>query len=207
MRPCHVRTLVMLTTVLLLLSACEGTGLIPGEKGSGNLVTEIRSVDPFTSIEASGAINVELTVDPAGLHTVTITYDDNILDNVVTRVDGDTLVLELNGSLNLTGNADRVVVVTLPDLAALEASGASDIYATGSVTSYRLHASGASEVDLRNLEAVDIDVDISGASDVGLFATGTVRGDVSGASDVKVHGDPISVLIDSSGASSVDIVD
>lgn len=201
------RTFLALATLPLLLAACEGTGLIGGEQGSGNLMTESRDVDTFTSIEASGAINVVLTVDPATTHSVTVTYDDNILDNVVTLVTDDTLVLELNGSLNLTGNADRMVMVTMPGLAVLDASGASEVQASGSASAYKLDASGASQMDLRDLEALDIDVDVSGASDVDLFATGTVRGEVSGASDVKVYGKPISVLIDSSGASSVDIVD
>jgi hypothetical protein len=198
---------VLLAVVTLVLASCDGVGFVGGEKGSGNLVTESRDVDTFSSIEASGAINVELTVDPGASHTVTVTYDDNILDNVITRVAGDTLVLELDGSLNLTGNADRVVVVTMPDLAGIEASGASGVHGSGSASTYSLDASGASRVDVRDLEAIDIDVDVSGASDVDLFATGTVRGEVSGASDVKVYGKPISVLIDSSGASTVDIVD
>jgi hypothetical protein len=198
---------LLLTAVALLLAACDEGGLIGGERGSGDLVAESRDVGAFTNIDASGAINLDLRVDPAVSHSVTVNYDDNILDNVVTRLDGDTLIIKLDGSVNLTGNADRVVVVTMPDLAKLEASGASDVRVAGSVSSYRLDASGASQVDLRELEAIDIEVDISGASDVDLFATGTVRGDVSGASDVKVLGEPVSVLIDSSGASTVDIVD
>lgn len=202
------RTLLLLAVVTLVLTACEEGGLVGGVTGSGNLVTEVRDVaGTFTGIEASGAVNVDITVGAGESHTVNVTYDDNILDKVVTRVSGGTLILELEGSLNLTGDAGRIVAVTMPELTALDASGASDVHVVGSTTSYTLDASGASNVDVRDLEAVDIQIDVSGASDVDLFATGTVSGDVSGASDVKVFGKPVSALIDSSGASTVDIVD
>ena len=134
-----------------------------------------------------------------------MTYDDNIIDRVVTEVRGDTLVVELTGSVSLTGSADRHVAVTIHELRGLDVSGASTIDATGTVASYRLDASGASKTLLRELLATDVAIDVSGASSVELLATGTVSGSLSGASNLEVYGEPVRVLVDSSGASSVDI--
>ena len=204
-----IPTLLVLVVALtgLLLGACDEGFSISGERGSGDLVTETRELEPFTSIDAGGAINLDLVVDAAAPQSVTVTYDDNILDNVVTRVSGSTLVIELEGSLNLTGNSNRVVTVTINELESLEASGATDVRVSGTIGSYRLDVSGASSVDARDLVAEDIEVDASGASNADLYATGTVSGSVSGASNLNVYGEPKSVLVDSSGASSVDIKD
>ena len=204
-----IPTLLVLVVALtgLLLSACDEGLSISGERGSGDLVTETRELEPFTSIDAGGAINLDLVVDAAAPQSVKVTYDDNILDNVVTRVSGSTLVIELEGSLNLTGNSNRVVTVTINELESLEASGATDVRVSGTIGSYRLDVSGASSVDARDLVAEDIEVDASGASNADLYATGTVSGSVSGASNLNVYGEPKSVLVDSSGASSVDIKD
>lgn len=205
--PSSLRPLLPLLALALLMTACDDVGLIGGEQGSGNLVTEVRDVATFSDIDVGSAVSVNLTVDAAATHSVVVTYDDNLLDNLITRISGDTLIVELEGSVNLTGGADRSVQVTMPEVASIEVSGASSVTATGSTASYRLDASGASQVDLRNLEVVDAEIDVSGASKVDVFATGTVSGSASGASDVTISGKPASVLVDSSGASNVDIKD
>lgn len=201
------RQLLPLLALALLVTACDDIGLIGGEQGSGNLVPEIRDVATFSEIKVSSAVNVNLTVDAAATHSVIVTYDDNLLDNLITRVEGDTLIVAFQGSVNVTGGADRFVAVAMPELASIDVSGASSVTATGAVSSYRLDASGASRVNLRDLTADDAEIDISGASDVDLYATGTVSGSASGASNLSVYGKPASVLVDSSGASNVDIKD
>lgn len=198
-------TVVALAFLGLVVAGCDEGLLTLGEKGSGNLVTETREVGTFTAIEVSGAIALDLTVAADADPSVSVTYDDNIVDHVVTRVSGDTLVLEFDGNVNLTGSAARVVAVTMNELTALQTSGATDVKATGSTSTLEVDSSGASSVDLLDLIATDIQVEISGASTVDLSATGTVSGSVSGASNLNVYGEPASVLVDSSGASSIDI--
>lgn len=218
----------LLGAVLLLaalLAACDTNIMGTGERGSGNMVTETRDVAGFDAIDVGSALRLDLVVDPEAAPSVVVTFDDNIIDMVVTRVSGGTLVLDIDGSVNLTGSADRSISVTMNKLVALDASeasdvdvtgatnelvnldvsGASDVEVEGTTNSYNLDASGASSVDLRDLIATDSEVDVSGASSVDLYATGTVRGSASGASNLEIYGDPTSVLVDSSGASSVDI--
>ena len=185
--------------------ACDEVSITDGETGSGNLVTEAREVDSFDGIIVSSAINLQVSVDSEASRAVTVTYDDNILDNLVTRVDGDTLIIELEGSLNLTGDVARMVEVVTPTLVELDASGAASVDVTGSTPGLALTVSGASSVDLNDFEVGDVDVDASGASSVLINATGDVTGSASGASSVTVRGNPTNVSIDTSGASSVDV--
>lgn len=188
----------------LVASGC-GFGFFGGEQGSGNLVTKTREIGSFDSIDVGSAINLEVVVDESAAASVTVTFDDNILDSVITRVEGDTLVIDLDGNLNLTGSANRVVSVGTPILESLTADGAADVIVSGSIASLKLDVSGASSVDLTDLAVDDVDLNAGGASNVVVNATGVISGSASGASDITVRGNPASVLIDTSGAASVDL--
>ena len=209
MRPSLLRLPVVLLLLLVatVLTACEDGIIGTGERGSGNMVSETREVGSFTAIDVGSALNLDLVVDPDATPSVIVTFDDNLIDMVETRISGSTLVLDIDGSVNLTGSADRSIAVTMNELVSLNASGASDVDVSGVTAAYELDASGASSVDGRDLTATDIELDVSGASSVDLYATGTVRGSASGASNLDIYGNPTSVLVDSSGASSVDIKD
>jgi hypothetical protein len=188
----------------LTLSAC-GTTFLSGERGSGNLITDTRQVEAFDGIDVSGAINLDVVVDPAAARSVTVTYDDNVIAHVVTRVQDTTLIIELDGNFNLTGNADRTVSVTTPELASMNASGATDVTVSGSTTSLTLDVSGASSIDLGGLTVADVALNASGASSVVVAATGVISGSASGASSIAVRGDPQSVRVETSGAASLDL--
>jgi len=172
--------------------------------GSGDLATETRQVGDFDSIEASDAVNVELTVESGAETSVSVTYDDNLIDQIVTDVRGSTLEISIEGSVSTIGGG-RFVAVTVGSLETIAVSGAVDVRGRGQLDSYELVASGASDVDFGDLDATDVTIEVSGASDVTLHASESVTGEVSGASDVIVEGDPSSVRVETSGASDFDV--
>ena len=188
-----------------VLSGCEGDVFTIADEGSGVAATEQRDVGRFTSIDVSGALNLRLTVDASAEPSVIVTFDDNLIERVITRVEGDTLILDIDGTMNLTGNNNRFIAVSVADIETIRASGATDVEATGMVRSYGLNASGASDIDAEELIAGQIEVDISGASGVDLYATDAISGSVSGASRLRIHGDPQQVSVESSGASNVSL--
>jgi hypothetical protein len=177
-----------------------------GTAGSGTLATEVREVGAFDRIDVSSALTVHVTVDPTADRSVTVEYDDNLLDRIITEVRDSTLFLEITGAVNLVGD-DQSIEIVMPALQTVTASGASSVTATGSVDSYVVAASGASSLDLSGLEAAWVDVDVSGASTVVVSAGEQVTGAVSGASSLRVLGSPRAVSVDSSGVSSVDVED
>lgn len=83
-----------------------------------------------------------------------------------------------------------------------EFSGASEIDFRGFCRTGYIEISGASEFDAEGLEFEDLNIDLSGASEARVFATGNLRIDASGASSVRYKGGA-KVSIDESGASSV----
>ena len=82
-------------------------------------------------------------------------------------------------------------------------SGAVDLKGSGEVNTYDLTVSDASDVDLRGLIAHEVIIQVDGASEVSIWASQSVTGDVSGASDVTVHGDPGNVHVETSGVSDL----
>jgi hypothetical protein len=193
------RRLPLLVVALVLpLAAC-------GEVASGDIVTEDRAVDAFNNLDIRDGVNVELTVEDGAETSVSVTYDDNLLDNVVTRVSGDTLVIEFSGSITSLGGRDRAVNVAVDSIDRIEVSGGANLNASGAVDSYTLEASGGANADLSDLEAASVDVEVSGGANAEVFATDEIKGDASGGANLTVLGSPGTVAVDTSGGANIDI--
>ena len=96
-----------------------------------------------------------------------------------------------SGSVNANGNSS------------LQASGASTIEISGKGVDADIESSGASTANLANFAVRDAHVNISGASNATVAASGVLSGDVSGASRLYYTGTPTLGNIHTSGASSV----
>ena len=174
-----------------------------GTIGSGDVVSEERDIGSFDSLEISDGVNVELLVDPGAVPSVSVSIDDNLLDQLVTEVRGSTLVIEFDGSVTIL-SGDHLVSVTIDSVERIDASGGADLTGTGLDDEYRVEASGGADVDLSDLEAKAVEVDVSGGADVRVFATESIEGEVSGGANVTVFGDPDRSRIDTSGGADVE---
>jgi hypothetical protein len=183
--------------LLLLLSAC-------GSTGSGNVVTQTRDVGSFSSIDVGGGVHVELAVDSAATESVSVTYDDNLQDHVVTRVDGNTLIVTLQNVDGSIGSG-RVVKVTMPTLEEFTSSGGSHITGTGSADAYKFAASGGSHPDLGELQASSVEIDCSGGAHCQVFASESLTGVAEGGAQVTVLGNPGTQSVEKSGGADVNV--
>ena len=180
---------------MVLVAAC-------GPAGSGNIVSQERETGEFESIEVSGGIDLTLTVDATADDSVTVIYDENLLDRIVTEVEGSTLVIRSEGSFNVFGSGCRVEVTTAT-LEELAVSGGSDVEAAGSLDRLVVGASGGSDLDLSDLVVDSMVIAASGGSDVTANVTGEIVGDVSGGSNLTIGGDPARQDIEVSGGADV----
>lgn len=190
-----------------------------GEKGSDNVKTESREVSGFTTIDVSGAFEVEITAQKE--FSLEVEADDNLLPLIRTEVDGDTLVIKSEKSfksnnplkvrisapdisgLELSG-ASKVNLVNLNnDSLSLDSSGASKIKIEGTTGNFDIEMSGASRLDSENLKAENVFVESSGASNLNVFVTNVLKANLSGATNVTYSGNPKSIDKKTSGASSV----
>ncbi|HKQ53657.1 MAG TPA: head GIN domain-containing protein, partial [Pyrinomonadaceae bacterium] len=195
------RTICLLALVAAL-GGCQlfkkGTGTT---SGSGTSKVEKRSVSGFTSVDLSGAFEVEITVQQEpGLE---IEGDDNLLPLVRTEVNNGVLEVFNQKSFS-TKNAIRVRI-SVPQLDAVSTSGASDIVVTGvksdefnistsgagslkvsgEAKMFALEMSGAGEVDAKELRSERVTVNSSGAAEATVYASQDLSVSASGAGTVN----------------------
>lgn len=206
-------TLALLTLIWLLLSGCHWVG----EKGNGNVVTQNRTVEPFTTIEADGAFT--MTWSP-GSPSFSVTTDENLMEYIRTRVEDGRLRVDwvkplkgtrgikvnvtsekltgaqLNGALKFEGKG-----LGGPELF-LEANGATRMNLEGNVDSLTASMNGASKLEASALQTRVSELAINGAGRADVNATEALRVAVSGAGKVTYSGDP-QVQQEINGAGSV----
>ena len=228
-RYCGLEVVVLLITAAALSGCCGPTcGWLEGIRGvrisrlrgSGALVTAEMSFRDFSKLDVSHAFEVHLVQSRS--YRVVITADDNVMDEVEVSQSGGTLRLGLKRTALSFENVTLRAEVSMPTLEGLQLSGASSLRGEVDTDDVRfelsgashvtlegrggdltLDASGASRADLGDFVVEDADLQVSGASQATVNATGRLDVDASGASQVTYLGNPSLGRIDTSGASSV----
>jgi len=177
-----------------------------GVKGSGVRKTEKRDLPVFTSIETSGAFEVEVTCQATP--SFEIEGDDNLLPLIETEVRGSVLhVTSHKGYSSSKGIVLRVKVQNLEfvkstgagkfhitdlknDKFEVRSTGAATVVVSGETKSVRIGSTGAGEIDAHNLRAEKADVDVTGAASVDVYASDELDVTVSGAGRVRYSGNP-----------------
>jgi hypothetical protein len=175
-------------------------------RGSGDLVTEERDLKEFTRIETRGAVDIFVTVGES--QQVSLTFDDNLIDLIETRVRGKTLKISSEESyssrrackieisipeleeVRVTGSGDVEIFNLSGDYFEFTVSGSGDMRAEGEIDELDIRVSGSGDVDTRDLIAADANVKISGSGDVKVYAAEGFYGRVSGSGDIDVYGNP-----------------
>ena len=187
------------------------------EKGSGKLETEERSIKEFTRIESNLGVDINIVIGTP--QKVTLTFDDNLLDNIKTKVRGRTLEIDADGSFSTKENC--VIEITVASLDEVDISGSGEITitnlnadeftfnmsgsgsleASGKVDQLFLELSGSGELDTRDLIAQDVEIDISGSGDAVVYAVNSLDGDISGSGDIRYVNEPqhVSTRVTGSG--------
>jgi hypothetical protein len=148
---------------------------------------EVRQIaGSFTAIKVSGGIDIFISQSDAEAVAVSAT-EQEYRNNIKTDIESGTLKIYYDGSKGWgKGNKKIKVYISFKNLERLEASGASDVQVSGSIS------------------VPSLSLDMSGASDFkGAVNVTTLTMELSGASDAKISGNASNVTIESSGASDV----
>lgn len=138
-----------------------------GERGSGNIITETRDVDDFTSIEVDFPAQVFVTQGKSV--SVEVEADDNFLPGLQTQVRGDTLEIFYR-----VEDGDRVnpseavkIMIVVENLEEINFGSAGDIEVDG-VEGDQLYVSvsGAGNLDLKDIDVKELGVSLSGAGNM-----------------------------------------
>jgi len=166
-----------------------------------------RKVPSFTAISVSSAIDLYLTQSNKNEVAVSATNDE-IRDHIITEVVGGTLIIRLGDkgtwfSWRKWGNYKTKAYVSIKDIDALTASGASTVHLVNTIESpkMRIKLSGASDFK-GNIKAGVLMYQLTGASDYkGEVIANSIDIDGSGASSIELLGNVDDLAIEVSGAS------
>lgn len=202
------KTKMLLIILLALSPGCARMGFMSREEkvGSGTIIVQQYPLQDFNALDVSNAFKV--TVSRAGEYHVQVDIDDNLKEFVVVKVEGETLKLGMNGDYNYRVGEDSMKAsITMPDMVALNMSGATRCVARGFKSDHdlRVDLSGASALTGSDLTAGRVKLKLSGASKIkGL--TGSAKAldlRCSGASHANLGEFPVQkVEADISGAST-----
>ncbi len=167
-----------------------------------------RSVPAFNAIKVSSAISLYLTQSNVNEVAVSAS-DDEIRDQIVTEVVGGTLIIRLGESGNWFswkkwGNYNTKAYVSIKDINALSASGASNVHIVGTIESpkIRVKMSGASDLKNADFNVGSLFMEVSGASHFkAKTQSNNITLDCSGASNIELAGNAEDLAVECSGAS------
>ena len=174
---------------------------------------QVRKLPNFTSIRVSNAI--ELFISQSDKTEVAVSAkSDEYRNRIITEVDGGTLIIRMADNYSRWwkfGNEDYRIkaYVSVKDLYAITASGATNIKIVNGLSSEKLKINLSGASDLKgDIKAGTLLADLSGASSF----KATVQANAfsmkgSGACDFEVSGSGDDLILDVSGASSVKMYD
>jgi len=158
--------------IILLIISCKETPTSSSSEiiiGSGTLLTEVRSLAPFHSVDLYTVGKVNVTY--GNVQEVSVTANDNILEFVQTTVSNGKLIIDLEPG-NRFSDLNLTLDLTMTDLEELSNSSAGLITGKNKfiVDSVSLDLSGAGEISLE-LEADQLNSSLSGAGNIVLSGT------------------------------------
>ena len=192
--------------LLLTCVSFAGCSLMLGPmiEGSGNLTTETRSMGEFDHVGVAGA--GEFVINVGDEHLASLTYDDNLMEHVITELDGSQLEIRQDGRLSskhglkgelvveqlrgisIAGSGEVTVPYLHTDEFEIAIAGSGSIRANGYGDTLEIGIAGSGDVDLSELQVRKAVIEVAGSGDVKVFATEEVDIKIMGSGDVVVFG-------------------
>lgn len=229
-----VRRLAVLFAALAL-AACDGDGGSGSSKctsdcisenrggpmihGSGNIKTETRQVEKFTSVLLSSSATV--VIERTGTQSLTVSGDDNLLSLFASEIKDGTLYLSFAEGKSFEGKLP-VYRITISDLRKLEVTGSGDVDASkldgdrlsvsdtgsgdihlaGQVGDLAVTIDGSGELDATKLKAKRAKITVNGSGDAAVNVSDELDAKITGSGDISYIGSP-TVTSDVSGSGSI----
>jgi hypothetical protein len=186
--------------ILFTIASCRFT------TGSGNIITETRSVGSFKGISVGGSFDVEVKIGPVS--QVTVEADDNIMKYIEITTSGNILKIRTENLHNYS-NVHMKVYVTVPALTSINASASANVKVLDQIRNdAKLSFQASSSADIEaEVDAPEIEAKASSSGSVALsgrtknyIAQASSSGDIKSAELLTENAD---VSVSSSGSADV----
>ncbi len=173
---------ILFFAIIILATSCYR-----GKRGSGNIITETRTVLPFTFVHANTSINVD--VKQGSETSVVVEADDNLIKYVETIVEGNELKIRLKNVSIWNHSTIRVHVVS-PKYTDFEATSSAEILGATTITStdkISLKANSSGKIEMQ-IDAPMLEADASSSADIIISGrTKDVKADASSSASLDLE--------------------
>ncbi len=191
---------IYLLVFITILGSCN----IDGIEGSGVVITESRPITEFTSISIGG--KYKLNIKQGNNYKLFLKMDDNLLDNIVTEIEGD--ILYINNISSVKHSNANEIYVTVKNIEKITMVGSIDLISSNVIAVTRLNVVGAGACDIdMNINSNSISLELAGSNSVNLRGiTQSLDLDMAGYGDfnsLDLYSESVSLDLSGSISSTV----
>jgi len=174
-----MKQILFILSTLALFTSCDYT------TGSGNIITEKRTVGSFSGISVNNSIDVEVKIGPVA--AIEVEADDNIIEHIVTSVSGGILKIRIENLHNIN-NSHLKVYITTPVLKSVDAGASADVKVLDVIkddNKVSFHASSSAGIEAE-VDAPEVEAEASSSGSVTLSGlTKNYKAEVSSSGDIR----------------------
>lgn len=178
-----MQKIILTLAISSCLSACSYACNDDHIKGNGKITTQQRTVTSFDKISLGGSIDIDIT--QSGTESAAVETDENLMDYIVTEVEGTTLKIHVKENYSVTSKK-LVVHISCKELKAISSGGSGDVESKTKLTAGNFSVSQGGSGDFKLQLAVQ-----------------TLKISKAGSGDFHLEGSADELKISSAGSGDV----
>ncbi|MBN1264302.1 MAG: DUF2807 domain-containing protein [Anaerolineales bacterium] len=187
MRPILSKVIPAIVFFASLLSGCI-LAQTANIRGSGSVEEEIRPVGEFNTVELHTIADVFIQFSDSFL--VRVKAEDNLLPYIQTRVESNSLIIDLKEGTTLIPQEPILVYVSLPSLIEIRSSSTGDMTIDPfSTENFTASLSSTGDVRMEGLQAESVNLRTSSAGDITILSlrTNLLEAHLSSTGDITIQ--------------------
>ena len=209
--------LITLVVIIIIIFIIKHNLTKNNIQGSGNIISESRELNNFTSIILLGSIDVNIKTSES--NNCVVVADDNLIPYIKTEVVNNKLNISLNESysseeklvvnintpnydeVSLSGSGNINILDFKNNNLSLNISGSGNITGNGEVETLVVKINGSGNLMSKEIKSKSATITINGSGDGEVFASDSISAKINGSGNIKYFGNPenVDTIINGSG--------
>ena len=209
--------LITLAVIIIIIFFIKNNLTKNNIQGSGNIISESRELNNFTSIILLGSIDVNIKTSES--NNCVVVADDNLIPFIKTEVVNNKLNISLNESysseeklvvnintpnydeVSLSGSGNINILDFKNNNLSLNISGSGNITGNGEVETLVVKINGSGNLMSKEIKSKSATITINGSGDGEVFASDSISAKINGSGNIEYFGNPENVdsIINGSG--------
>ena len=209
--------LITLAVIIIIIFFIKNNLTKNNIQGSGNIISESRELNNFTSIILLGSIDVNIKTSES--NNCVVVADDNLIPFIKTEVVNNNLQISINKNyssiegievnvnapeydkVSISGSGDINILDFKNNNLSLNISGSGNITGNGEVETLVVKINGSGNLMSKEIKSKSATITINGSGVGKVFASDSISAKINGSGNIKYFGNPENVdsIINGSG--------